>query len=167
MELYLVRHGIAFDADPTEWPDDSARPLTPEGEKRFRRAARGLKELVATVDLVLASPFVRAWRTAEILHQDAGWPAPVKCEALEAGRSGAEVLQALQAHSTLKAVALVGHEPSLHELASYLLTADTGHVQIEMRKGSVARVELDEALRPGSARLVWLLPPRVMRAIED
>ena len=166
MDLYLVRHAIAFDADPITWPDDSARPLTPDGEKRFRRAARGLGELVSTVDLVLASPFVRAWRTAEILRKDAGWPAPVECAALEAGRSGTEVLHALQAHSTLKSVALVGHEPSLHELASYLLTADTGHAQVEMRKGSVARLALDEALRPGSARLIWLLPPRVLRAID-
>ena len=70
------------------------------------------------------------------------------------------MLQALQAHNTLKAMALVGHEPNLHELASYLLTADTGHVQIEMRKGSVARLASDEALRPGSARLIWLLPPK-------
>src|SRR5207302_3917823 len=58
-----------------------------------------------------------------------------------------------------------GHEPSVHELASYLLTADTGHVQIEFRKGGVAALEIDEGLRPGTARLIWLLPPRVLRAL--
>jgi phosphohistidine phosphatase len=115
---------------------------------------------------VLASPFARAWRTAELLRKEAGWPAPVECAEVEAGRSATEMLQALQAYSSTSSVALVGHEPSLHELASYLLTADTGHVQIEMRKGSVARLELDETLRPGSARLIWLLPPRVLRSIE-
>ena len=41
MDLYLVRHAIAFNPDPTQWPDDSQRPLTPEGQKRFKRAARG------------------------------------------------------------------------------------------------------------------------------
>jgi phosphohistidine phosphatase len=88
----------------------------------------------------------------------------VACEALE-GRAPAEVLQALQPHSGATAVALVGHEPSMHELASYLLTADTGHVQIEFRKGGVARLEVDETLRPGAARLRWLLAPKVLRAI--
>jgi phosphohistidine phosphatase len=165
VDLYLVRHAIAFNADPSQWPDDSLRPLTPQGEKRFRQAARGLRQIVPSVDVVLSSPWVRAWRTAELLEKEAGWPAPVKCEALESGRAPAEVLQALQPYASAGAVALVGHEPSVHELASYLLTADTGHVQIEFRKGGVAALEIDEGLRPGSARLIWLLPPRVLRAL--
>jgi len=165
MDLYLVRHAVAYDADETKWPDDRERPLTLEGEKRFRRSARGLTELMASPDVVLSSSFVRAWRTAELLEKEASWPKPVVCEALEVGHSPAEVLQALQTYITSSAVALVGHEPAMHELASYLLTADTGHVQIEFRKGAVARLELPDGLRPGSARLKWLLPPRVLRAI--
>ncbi|MBV8718001.1 MAG: histidine phosphatase family protein [Chloroflexi bacterium] len=163
MDLYLVRHAAAFDPDPTQWPSDRERPLTPEGEKRFRRAARGLASLVASVDVVLSSSYRRAWRTAELLSA-AGWPAPVQCEALEGGRSSTEVLQALQAHSASSSVALVGHEPTMHELVSYLLTADTRHAQVEFGKGAVARLALD-GLRPGSARLRWLLAPKVLRAI--
>ena len=67
MDLYLVRHGVAYDPDPAQWPDDKDRPLTQDGEKRFRRAARGLRELVPTVSVVLSSRWVRAWRTAELL----------------------------------------------------------------------------------------------------
>jgi phosphohistidine phosphatase len=166
MNLYLVRHAIAAERDPVRWPDDSQRPLTPEGEKRFRRAARGLGSLVRSVDVVLSSPWARAWRTAELLTNEAGWPAPAACEALESGRAPAEVLQALQPHSNAGAVALVGHEPSLHELASYLLTADSLHVSIEMRKGGVARLEIDESLRPGTATLKWLLAPKMLVAIR-
>ncbi len=165
MDLYLVRHAIAFDVDPAKWPDDRDRPLTGQGEKRFARAARGLADLVDSVDVVLSSPFARAWRTAEILHA-AGWPSPTRCEALEAGRSPAEALQALQAYSGSSAVALVGHEPSMHELASYLMTAEANHAQVEFRKGGVARLSIDAALRPGSATLRWLLPPKILRAIE-
>jgi phosphohistidine phosphatase len=164
MDLYLVRHAAAFDPDPTKWPSDVDRPLTARGEKRFKRAARGLVSLVSTVDVMLASPFARAWRTAELL-QAAGWPAPVKTEALEAGRSPANVLQALQAHSGAATVALVGHEPTMHELVSYLLTADTEHAQVQFGKGAVARLEVD-GLRPGAARLHWLLAPKVLRAIR-
>lgn len=167
MDLYLVRHAVAFDPDPNQWPNDRERPLTPEGEKRFRRAARGLTELMPAPDMVLSSSFVRAWRTAELLEKEASWPKPVACEALEAGRSPAEVLQALQGHQESDAVALVGHEPSLHELASYLLTADTRHVQLEFRKGGVARLELSDGMRPGAAVLRWLLTPRVLRAIAS
>jgi phosphohistidine phosphatase len=164
MDLYLVRHGVAFNADPARWPDDSQRPLTPEGQKRFSSAARGLKALVPAVDVVLSSPWVRARMTAELLQKDAGWPALVASEAL-AERSTAEVLRALHPYARADAVALVGHEPSLRQLTSYLLTAETGHVQIELKKGGVVRLSLDETLRPGSARLIWLLSPKILRAV--
>jgi len=165
MDLYLVRHAAAFDFDPAVMSDDSQRPLTPEGQKRFGRAARGLRGLVPSVDVVLSSPWVRAWQTAEILRSETGWPAPVACDALASGRAPAEVLQALQPFTSSGAIALVGHEPSLHELASYLLTADASHAQIEMKKGAVACLEVGEGLRPGAGRLSWLLPPRVLRAL--
>lgn len=164
MDLYLLRHAAAFDPDHIKWPTDRDRPLTPEGEKRFRRAARGLVSLVSSVDVMLSSPYRRAWQTAELLAA-AGWPAPVESEALEAGSTPARVLQALQAFGGVGAVALVGHEPTMHELVSYLLTADTGHAQVQFGKGAVARLEVDELLRPGAARLRWMLAPKVMRAM--
>jgi phosphohistidine phosphatase len=167
MDLYLVRHGIAYDADPARWPDDRDRPLTPEGEKRFRRAARGLSKLVSPVEVVLSSPFSRAWRTAELLASDAKWPKPEACQALEAGGSPAGVLLALQAHSGATAAALVGHEPSMHELLSYLLTADVTRVPVDFRKGGVARVQVGVGLGPGSARLIWMLSPKVLRGLAN
>jgi phosphohistidine phosphatase len=166
MDLFLVRHAIAGQPDPVQWPDDRDRPLTPEGEKRFKRAAAGMKELVSKVDVMLSSSLARAWRTAELLEKNAGWPKPIRCDALEPGRAPAEVLQALQPYIGAGSVALVGHEPSLHELASYLLTADTAHAQLEFRKGGAACLEISQELQPGSARLRWLLPPRVLRALR-
>jgi phosphohistidine phosphatase len=167
MDLYLIRHAVAYDPDPDQWPDDKDRPLTPDGEKRFRRAARGLRKLVPSVSVVLSSPLARAWRTAELLEKEAGWPAPVACDALLGGRSPAEVLQALQPFIGSTAVVLVGHEPNLHELASYLLTGDAGHAQLEFRKGGAASLEPGDSPRPGAARLGWLLTPKVLRAVAD
>ena len=112
MELYLVRHAIAAKRDPGLWPDDSQRPLTPEGITRFRSAARGLAEIVPSVERVLASPYPRAWQTAEILNEETGWPVPEPREELAADRSpddGAALLEEIDAES----LALVGHEPNL------------------------------------------------------
>jgi|SRR5579859_785995 len=165
MDLYLVRHGVAYEPDPSQWPDDKDRPLTPEGEKRFKRVARGLRELVPSVTTVLSSPWPRAWRTAEILAQEARFPAPVPCAALESGRSSDEALDALSPFNGSAAVVLVGHEPNMSELAAYLLTADQRGAHIEFRKGGVAHLQLGEGKpRPGAARLIWLLPPKVLRA---
>ncbi|HEY7678606.1 MAG TPA: hypothetical protein VIG69_16145 [Candidatus Methylomirabilis sp.] len=44
MDLYLVRHAFAGKRDPARWPDDTQRPITPEGARRFRQAARGSGE---------------------------------------------------------------------------------------------------------------------------
>src|SRR5215211_4026821 len=133
MDVYLVRHALAFDPDPAAWPDDRDRPLTANGEKKFRQAARGLQEVVPSVDVVLSSPLTRAWQTAEILHTKAGWPEPIRFDALEPGRPAAEVVEALQPHAEAQSLALVGHEPSLHELAAYLLSGDPMTVRLTMK----------------------------------
>ena len=165
MDLYLVRHAIAGVADPSQWPDDRDRPLTPKGVRRFEEAARGLGSLLDPVEVMLSSRFARAWQTAEILTEEAGWPPAVECEGLESGHAPPDVLQALQPYIRAETVALVGHEPNLGELASYLLTADTTHAHVEFKKGGVARITIDPSLRPGSATLVWLLAPRILRRL--
>jgi hypothetical protein len=65
MDVYLVRHAIADHRNPARWPDDARRPLTTKGAVRFRSAASGLHRLIATVDVVLASPYIRAWLVGE------------------------------------------------------------------------------------------------------
>src|SRR5260221_325312 len=112
MLLYLVRHAIADDPDPARWPDDRDRPLTEDGEKKFRKVAEGLARLVPSVDVLLSSSLVRAWQTAVILQKRAGWPEPVRLPALEAGGAAADVVEGLQPHASAASVALVGHEPS-------------------------------------------------------
>jgi phosphohistidine phosphatase len=163
MLLYLVRHAIAGDPDPGRWPDDRERPLTAEGEKKFRQAALGLRALVPSVDVVLSSPLVRAWQTAIILREKADWPAPQRLDALGLATAPADVLDALLPHASAKSIALVGHEPTMHELASYLLTGDASAVRIAVRKGAVICLQCPDAPRAASADLEWVLQPRILR----
>jgi phosphohistidine phosphatase len=163
VELFLVRHAIAHDQDPVNWPDDADRPLTEEGEELFRQAARGLARIVPSVDAVLASPFVRAWQTAEILAKDAGWPAPERCEALEAGRPTGGILKAMRQRQGLGSLALVGHEPDLSDLAARLLAGREEALVIEMKKGGVAALLVEDDFSGGSLR--WLAMPKILRAL--
>lgn len=50
---------------------------------------------------------------------------------------------------------LVGHDPDFSDLAALLVGAD----QLPMRKGALARIEIDRPLRPGAGILRWLVPP--------
>jgi phosphohistidine phosphatase len=159
IDLFIVRHAIAYEQDPLRWPDDAERPLTMEGEVAFRKAARGLARLSEPPSVALASPYIRAWRTAEILHEEAGWPAPEPFKALEANRDAQGVLDELNDIEGGPSVALVGHEPMLSELISMLI----GGANVELKKGAIARLDAHALTRAG-ATLRWLLPPKVLRA---
>ncbi|HLW17561.1 MAG TPA: histidine phosphatase family protein [Actinomycetota bacterium] len=159
LDLIIVRHAIAYEQDPLRWPDDAERPLTMEGEVSFRKTARGVAQLTDPPSVSLASPYVRAWRTAEILSEEAGWPQPEPFKALEANRDAQGVLDELNDIEGGPSIALVGHEPMLSELISMLI----GGANVELKKGAVARLNA-HALTRGGATLRWLLPPKVLRA---
>ncbi|HEV2686565.1 MAG TPA: histidine phosphatase family protein [Actinomycetota bacterium] len=159
LDLIIVRHAIAEEHDPLRWPDDADRPLSMEGEVAFRKAARGLAQLTEAPSVVLSSPFVRAWRTAEILQEEAGWPQPEPFKALEADREPQGVIDELNDLQGGPSIVLVGHEPMLSELIGLLV----GGANIELKKGAVARLDA-HALSRGGATLRWLLPPKVLRA---
>ena len=165
LDLYLVRHAFAAHADATRWPDDAARPLTKEGIARFRAAARGLRRLVPTVGSVLSSGYARAWQTAELLHEVAGWNEPEECPALEAERPATAVLDLLLGHSD-HSIALVGHEPQLSRLASILCTGNEDRLQLELKKGAVASLSFADRVAPAQACLRWAVSPKILRRLD-
>jgi phosphohistidine phosphatase len=161
--VYLIRHAVAHKRDPERWADDSRRPLTPEGEEEFMGAARGLVRVVPEVEILLSSPYERAWRTAEILAEQTGWPAPERLPALEPDVPPAKVVIALETYEGKQSIALAGHRPGLHELAVYLLTGDAGGADMKIKKGGVACIEFDDAPMAGAGKLRWLFTPKVLR----
>jgi phosphohistidine phosphatase len=163
--LYLVRHAVAHKRDAERWPDDSKRPLTPKGEEEFVGAARGLAHVVPEVNVLLSSPYERAWRTAEILTQHAGWPAPREFPALEPDVPPEKTVVALETYADRQSVALAGHRPGLHELAAYLLTGDAAGAGMKIKKGGIVCIEFDEAPEAGEGTLRWLFTPKVLRML--
>ncbi len=163
-DLFLVRHAVAEPRDSERWPDDSLRPLTPDGVERFRAVARGLRRIGVEVDAVLASPYERAWATAEILHEEAAWPAPDECPALEPQQLLSTVVDAMRARvgSTL---ALVGHQPQLSELAALLLTGGERSMRLELKKGGVLCLRFADDSRSGTAALQWSVSPKFLRSL--
>jgi phosphohistidine phosphatase len=162
MKLYLIRHAIAANPDPQVWPDDGERPLTDRGIRRFRKAAEGLGRLAEPADVVISSPLRRARETAMILQVEAGWPAPIYLDEL-AGADIASLLGALQPHAAADSIALVGHEPHLSQMAGTLIARE-GRAQVELRKGAAACIEIESLAPDARGTLLWLLPPRALRA---
>jgi phosphohistidine phosphatase len=163
MELLLVRHAIAFERSARRWPDDAARPLSRQGMARAHKAALGLKRITQPPVRVLVSPLHRAQQTAAILTRFAGWPDAGECVQLLPGASP-DGLLALLARSHDNRIAVVGHQPGVGRLLAACLPGGVGAAALEFRKMGVALVRFQGAARAGRGKLVWLLPPRILRA---
>jgi phosphohistidine phosphatase len=165
MDLLIVRHAIAFERDRHRWRDDGARPLSPAGIRRARKAAAGLKELSKAPDHVLTSPLVRARQTAQILTDVAGWPQAVEVPELSPQAPAPAVLTLLGKERS-KVVAVVGHQPGLGALLAVCLLGDGEVLPLELKKNAVACVSFDGPPRAGRAALKWLATPRMLRGFR-
>jgi len=159
MQLLIIRHADAGERDPSRWPDDTLRPLSPKGEKRHKRVARRLRRRGLVPTLLLSSPWLRAWQTAEITAAVTGSPAPVSCEPLAETPNLARIAAAVGNPGDDAIVALVGHEPWTGELASLLLSGDIHQLAIDFPKSGVMGLELAE-LDAGGAVLQFLHRPK-------
>lgn len=179
MKLYLVRHAIAEERSATAdagrasavkakgkpATPDAERALTPQGKAKMVRAAQGLRKIKVRPDAILTSPLRRARETAEILADGLGG---IKIEVLEELAPGTElfsVVAALRRYHGLKALALVGHQPDLGYLASFLLAGTPSACNLSFRKGSVACLEGELSDNATGCSLVWLLPPKLLRTL--
>jgi phosphohistidine phosphatase len=163
MDLILVRHAIAGERDARRWPDDSERPLTKDGIAKFEQAAAGLRKIAGSVDLVLASPYRRAWQTAEILEHAAGWPAPMECVELQPENSPATVIERCN-RERADVIVLVGHEPLLGELAATLIDGEGAPAQ-PLKKGGAACFRTNGDIVAGGMTVRWWLPPKLLRQL--
>ncbi len=165
MNLLVIRHAIAADADPEQ--ADSARELTQVGARKFRRAVQGLRELDWCLERILTSPWTRAVQTCELLKSITEGPTIATDLLCDKPRPE---LFALIAEATAPArkghaTAVVGHEPWLSELVAWLTFGDPHHSDgIEIKKGGV--VWLEGSATPGGMKLRALLTPKLLRALR-
>lgn len=154
MKLYFLRHGPA-DSRSTWAGNDEQRPLTHEGERRVRRVARRLAELGVKPEVILASPYERARRTAEIVGDVLGCEGCVTSEkGLRSGFDLHELRQILDAHADAESIMLVGHEPDFSSVIGDLI----GGANLAMKKAGLAEVDL-ASIETMCGVLTWLTPP--------
>jgi phosphohistidine phosphatase len=164
LELYLIRHGVAAERG-KDWPDDSKRPLTPEGVARLRKEARGLNKIDVTFDQIVTSPLVRTRQTAEVFSEELkSRPPIIVSDALAPAGTPAAVVQEITKHVRKARVALVGHEPNLGELAAQLIGARN---PLEFKKGGICRIDFDMLPPKGGGMLRWFLTPKMLRLLGE
>ena len=115
MDLILWRHAEAFEMREVE--DDLARALTPKGERQAQRMAEWLTQRLAHSTRILVSPALRCQQTAKALGKKFK-TAPE----LATDGNGEAVLKAARWPDASEPMLIVGHQPTLGLVASFLLT---------------------------------------------
>jgi phosphohistidine phosphatase len=163
MNLYILRHGIAADRDNRKYPDDALRPLTDRGIRRMRREAKGINAIGVAPDVIISSPLVRAIQTAEIVRDGLDAPSQmVISETLLPEAHPSQIIQELvKSHSPSGSMMVVGHEPHLSSLVSYIMTGKVSWI-IRLKKGALCNMDISAT---GRGQLLWALAPRHLRAL--
>ncbi len=129
-------------------------------------AARGLQALEVRCDLLLTSPLVRARETARLVQRALRPRPPMKVlRPLAPGGGSGGVLAGLATLPHDAAILVVGHEPDLSRLLGALILETRGDIAVEFKKGGVACIDCPGVPRPGTGRLVYHLPPRILRRL--
>lgn len=166
MNIHLLRHGIAAALGQENNFRDAQRALTSEGITKMRQAAQGLKKLQVEFDLIASSPLMRARQTAEIVAETLKFRRPLD-EWDELVPEGAieSVLRRLYDFRECQSVLLVGHQPSIGCLTSYLVFGDA-RVSLPFKKGAVFCIQTNDP-PPWAGELLWTLPSRMLRQITE
>jgi phosphohistidine phosphatase len=143
---------------------DTERPLTDGGLAKMRKSARGLAQLVPSIDVLATSPLVRAQQTAEILAEAYGGLRTEMVKALAPGEAPSAFLDWLRGRRASETIAAVGHEPDLGLLASWLLVSARASF-LELKKGAACLLAFDGAPKAGGAILRWAITPSQLRRI--
>ena len=117
-KLYIIRHAKSSWSD--EKLDDFERPLNKRGKANAPMMGVRLKENGIMPDIIISSPAKRAKSTAEIIAKEIGYEKKVLFDENIYESSIDELRKILTAlHDKNSTVFVVGHNPSLNDLANY------------------------------------------------
>jgi phosphohistidine phosphatase len=146
LDIILWRHAEAEDGVPGSIPD-AARKLTAHGRRQAHKMAKWLLKHLPGDCVILVSPAVRTQQTVAAL----GLPFTTSAQVGTAAAADGVLRAAREAARGRAAVLVVGHQPTLGELAAQLL----GSGDTSLKKGAIVWIEGDA---PGSKLRTALAP---------
>jgi phosphohistidine phosphatase len=163
MIVYFLRHASAgqHKADPAK---DEKRPLDKDGIEQCGYIGRALAAMDVHIDVLIASPLKRATQTASLVGNEIAFEGKLTLDkALRPDGTFEQFRECLRKFAKAEAVMVVGHNPSLSEFLSLLISERSSEVAVDLKKGAVARVEMDNK----SANLQWCVTPKLVRTIYE
>ncbi len=147
MDLILWRHAEAEDSDP-----DMERVLTAKGQKQARRMAEWLDAQLPDACKILVSPALRTLQTVAPLGRKFKMAAE-----LAPGAGPQDVLRAANWPNGKEPVLVVGHQPTLGQVAALIIA---GRPQPwEIKKGALWWIAQRDPKDPDSLYLKAVMSP--------
>jgi phosphohistidine phosphatase len=164
MDLFIIRHAWAGQYGDPRWPDDTKRPLTKKGCKRFATMVDILGQRGMEPSLIATSPAVRCRQTAKILAEGLIDPPEVtdRQELLPNGDLQSLFQWTAQQAGEHQQIAWVGHSPDVCRITAALIGQP--EAAIRFAKGGVAAIRFDGPLEIGSGELRWLVTAKLLEA---
>lgn len=132
----------------------------------MKRSAEGLSKIIPRVDLLATSSFTRAVQTAEILSRYYPNAHMIETESLKPEEKPESFLAWLKSYKSQRTVAIIGHEPHLSELCSYLVGGTTRPL-LHLKKGGVCVIDFYDKVDKGRGIFVYLMEPVVLEKIAS
>jgi phosphohistidine phosphatase len=156
MKIYLLRHGTAEPRGPST--QEAARELTPNGKIEVRAVAKQASQAGVSPIVILTSPWSRALETARIAGKAVGCSKLIETKSLLPDVPPSHIWKEIREHRDAKEIMVVGHEPHLSRFAAFLLEAP---VSLDVKKGALLRIDVQDQEGPPRGVLKWILTPRL------
>lgn len=158
MEIYLLRHAEAQLRG--EGLADKDRKLTGKGKRDARAVVALAHSAEAAPELIFSSPLKRALETAAIAQLHWNKARLVETRSLVPDASPDLIWREIVAQKNVAEIMLVGHEPHLSRLVSFLLEAA---LAVDFKKSAIVRISTGKTGPPRGV-LKWMITPKLARA---
>jgi phosphohistidine phosphatase len=164
MDIYFLRHASAGDSNAPNPQEDEKRPLDVKGIEQAKQMGKLLAALEVEPEAFLSSPLTRAVQTAELAaEQLKNEPSITLDDALRPDASYEQFQELLHHYERRGAIVVTGHNPNQSQFLSYLISGGTAKDAVELKKGTVAKVEFKQ----GKATLQWCITPKLLKLAQE
>ncbi len=170
--ILILRHAKSDWGDPSL--ADFDRPLAKRGLKDAPQMGDVLAQFEVVPDKIISSTAKRAKQTAELVAEACGYrKLSIQWESTFYGANSDDLIDMLRRlPDRVERPMLVGHNPTMEETVSTLLTGAedwAGGIAIRMPTAALVCLDVDivewTTLEPGEATLRWFIIPKLVKAI--
>jgi phosphohistidine phosphatase len=156
MKIFILRHGSAEPRG--KGVAEAERKLIADGELELKAVLRLARHARVSPQLILTSPWTRALDSARMAQK------ALKCDKLKETKSllpdvaPQQIWREIHAEKNVRELLIAGHEPHLSRFAAFLLEAP---VAIDLKKGGMLRIDVEDHEGPPRGVLKWALTPKL------